>query len=255
MMGTGCMARGSLSACRKTLVMIAKKRTFLVAENAIDVCEGLERRMKTFEAWESLGYCLSVKEARSKIQSCRPDLIFLDWSLNGGSAFEVLQDVQNIPGYNPYIIFNTGFQSDHPEIPQEIINQYKVDKYLVKPFWEHLRNHLPSYLREAEEKCTRQPGKSTVLWMEDDHGARIPLSTKSIACIIQNPNNQRQRDFYLSGKDTEITLPLTWNKCCELLDTAGISYFITKSREHLVVKDFIESFDNPFVRINDSSVF
>src|SRR5687767_9633193 len=104
--------------------MKPEKYAFLVIENAVDVCEGIERRMKAFEKWESLGYCTGVKQAIEKIKKSQPNLIYIDWSLNGGSAFEVLQHVQNLPGYNPYIIFNTGFQSDNPEIPQELINQY-----------------------------------------------------------------------------------------------------------------------------------
>jgi two-component system, LytTR family, response regulator len=225
------------------------KFTFLVVENAIDVCEGIERRMKNFENWKSLGYCVGVKEANEKIKTQKPDLIFLDWSLSGGSAFEILQDVQNTPNYNPYIIFNTGFQSDHPEIPQEIINKYKVDKYLVKPFWENLRNNLSAFLKEAEEKASGYISKSKVVWMEDERGLRIPIPLNRVVCIIQHPGNPRKKNFYITGNVSEITIQIAWDKSCELLDFSGINYFVTKSREHLVIKDFIEKFEKPFVRV------
>jgi hypothetical protein len=42
---------------------------------------------------------------------------------------------------------------------------------------------------------------------------------------------------------------MTWEKCYELLDTNSINYFITKTREHLVVKGFVEKFIRPFFRI------
>jgi hypothetical protein len=42
---------------------------------------------------------------------------------------------------------------------------------------------------------------------------------------------------------------MTWENCCDLLDINKINYFISKSREHLVVKNFIEKFDKPFVRL------
>ena len=83
--------------------------TYLVIENVVDVCEGIERRMNGFTNWQSLGYCTGVKEAIEKIEKTKPHFIYLDWGLNGGSAFEVLQHIQNLPGYNPYILFNTGF--------------------------------------------------------------------------------------------------------------------------------------------------
>jgi len=229
--------------------MKPEKFRFLVVENAVDVCEGIERRMLPFEKWESLGYCTGVKEAIQKIKSSRPHLIYLDWSLNGGSAYEVLQHIQNLSEYDPYIIFNTGFQSDHPEIPQEIINQYKVDKYLVKPFWEDLRKNLSAYLKTAEEKFEQSAPKSKIVWIKDENGSSVSIPINKIICIIQNPTNPRKRNIYISTGISEITVQMTWEKCYDLLGTNNINYFITKSREHLVVKNFIEKFEKPFVRL------
>ncbi len=229
--------------------MKPEKFTFLVIENAIDVCEGIERRMRPFENWESIGYCTGVKESIVKIKSSKPHLIYLDWSLNGGSAFEVLQHVQNIPDYNPYIIFNTGFQSDNPEIPQEIINQYKVDKYLVKPFWESLRKNLPVYLKEAELKAEQSKIKSKIVWVEDENGAKVQLPLNRIICIVQHPDHPRRKNFYIATGVKEITIPITWEKCYEILDNNKLDYFVTKTREHIVIKEYIEKFERPFVRI------
>lgn len=234
--------------------MKSERFTFLVIENAIDVCEGIERRMQIFKNWESLGYCTGIKEAINKVNLLRPHLIYLDWSLNGGSAYEVLQQIQNFPDYNPYIIFNTGFQSDNPEIPQEIINRYKVDKYLIKPFWESLRRNLPVYLKEAEEKATQAFPKSKLVWIKDEHSVRVPLPLNKIICIVQNPYTARRRDFYVMAGIKEITIPITWKKCCELLTEHKINFFITKSRQHLVVKDFIDKFEKPFVRLKGFSM-
>jgi two-component system, LytTR family, response regulator len=229
--------------------MKSEKLKFLIVENAEDVCEGIERRMKPFENWQSIGYCTGLKETLTKIALFKPHLIFLDWSLNGGSAFEVLQQIQNTSHYNPYIIFNTGFQSDHPEIPQEIINKYSVDKYLVKPFWENLRQNMPSYLKEAEEKARQCQEKPKIVWVKNESGFKIPLSVNKIICVLQHPLNPRRRNFYVTTEAKEITISWTWDRCYELLDANNIDYFVTKSREHLVVKDFIEKFERPFVRL------
>ncbi|MBK7090106.1 MAG: hypothetical protein IPH56_14735 [Chitinophagaceae bacterium] len=48
--------------------MATDKLTYLVVENAPDVCEGIIRRMKNFDRWESLGYCVGVKETIEKIK-------------------------------------------------------------------------------------------------------------------------------------------------------------------------------------------
>jgi two-component system, LytTR family, response regulator len=233
--------------------MQTNKLTYLVVENAPDVCEGIIRRMDAYTNWQSLGYCVGIKEAVEKIEIEKPNLVYLDWSLNGGSAYEVLQAVQNLPKYNPYIIFNTGFQKDNPEIPQEIINNYKVDKYLVKPLWENLRNNLATYLQEAEEKNRTQKDKSKTIWIEDDNGHKILLDLLKIICIVQHPTEQRCRNIFLADK--EITIPLQWQKIYDLLNANEIDFFITRHRSHLVMKNFIEKFEKPYLRLKGLTSF
>ncbi len=227
--------------------------TYLVVENAPDVCEGIIRRMADYTQWQSIGYCVGVREAIIRIEKEKPNLIYLDWSLNGGSAYEVLQTVQNLPQYNPYIIFNTGFQKDNPEIPQEIINNYKVDKYLVKPLWENLRNNLATYLQEAEDKIYKQENKSKNIWMENDNGHKILIDLRKIICIVQHPTEQRSRNIFLADK--QITIPLQWQKIYELLKENQVNFFITKHRSHLVIKNYIEKFEKPFVRLKGITAF
>lgn len=235
--------------------MATNKFTYLVIENAPDVCEGIIRRMNKFENWQTLGYCVCVKEAVEKIVAAKPNLLYLDWSLNGGSAFEILQQIQNLPAYNPYIIFNTGFQKDNPEIPQEIINKYKVDKYLVKPLWENLRINLPQYLQEAEEKIAQAENKRSLLWIDDIRKNKVQIDLHKIICICQHPSLPRCRNIFLVSKGEAIAVPLQWQKIYDLLHENNIDFFITKSRAHLVVKNYIEKFEKPFVRLKGLTAF
>lgn len=235
--------------------MRVSKLTYLVVENAPDVCEGIIRRMELYTNWQSIGYCVGVKETIIKIKNEKPQLIFLDWGLNGGSAYEVLQTIQNLTEYNPYIIFNTGFQKDNPEIPQEILNNYKVDKYLVKPLWENLRNNLSTYVQEAEEKNNNQNNKSKTIWIQDDNGHKILLDLNKITCIVQHPTEQRCRNIFLISRESEITIPLQWQKIYEMLKVNEIDFFITKHRYHLVTKKFVEKFEKPFVRLKGMTAF
>ena len=234
---------------QSNLIMKPDKLTYLVIENVIDVCEGIERRMSAFPGWQSLGYCTGIREAIEKIKDTMPNLIYLDWGLNGGSAFEILQQIQNIPGYNPYILFNTGFQKDNPEIPQEIVNNYKVDKYLVKPLWENLRNNLPAYLKEAEDKAAKQEEKSKTVWLVDSKGIQVQIALDKIICICQHPIEPRNRILYIDGAVKEIIVPIQWQKCYELLSQNNIDYFVTKFRSHLVTRAYLETYKRPFIRL------
>ena len=226
------------------------KFTYLIIENAIDVCEGIQRRMSTFQNWVTLGYCVGVKEAIIKISASLPNLIYLDWGLNGGSAFEVLQHIQNIPNYNPYILFNTGFQKDNPEIPQEIINNYKVDKYIIKPLWENLRNNLTQYLKEAEDKYLGASNNVKAIWINDYRGNKVSIKLDKLICICQHPLNPRTRTFYFDSAVKKINIILQWQSCITLLKENNIDFFITKSRSHLVVKAHILKFEKPYVRLH-----
>lgn len=232
--------------------MPANQYSFLVVENAPDVCEGIIRRMAVFEKWKSLGFSVSVKEAIQTIEMHKPHLIFLDWSLAGGSAYEILQAIANGKEYDPYIIFNTGFQKDNPDIPQQIFNHYRVDKYLIKPFWETLRLHLPQFLHEAEEKAGRTNGiRSRKTWLEAVSGEKIPVDLTRLICICQHPTAARQRICFFDNGHKEIHIQLQWQKCAEMLQENQIDFFISKSRGHIVCRDYIEVYEKPFVRLKN----
>lgn len=69
---------------------------YLVVEDSRKVCEGIQERMEAFSNWQACSFAHHVDDAWQIISAQRPELIFIDWSLKGGSAFEVLQQVQNI---------------------------------------------------------------------------------------------------------------------------------------------------------------
>lgn len=224
---------------------------FLVIENATTVCDGIINRMKQFIRWESIGYTTGIQDSCKIIEKYRPQLLFMDWDLAGGSAYDILKFIQNLAAYQPYIIFNTGFQKDNPDIPQEIINNYHVDKYLVKPIWEDLRLHLPDYLAEAESKAIAKSGSETKYWLRSTEKETILVNLENVSCICQNALNPRIRDFYFTDRDECISTALSWNECAEVLDANHVVYFITKKRSHLAIKDHITGFEKPFVRVKN----
>ena len=225
---------------------------FQVIENATSVCEGVIKRMKPFIRWKSIGYTIGIYDSCKIIETYRPQLLFMDWDLAGGSAYEILKFIQNLSGYNPYIIFNTGFQKDNPDIPQEIINNYHVDKYLVKPIWEDLRLHLQDYLSEAETKALSQGGYNNAkYWLRNMEKEMVLVNLEQLSCISQNALNARIRDLYFVDKEVCISSSLSWTRCTELLKNHNIDYFITKNRSHLVVKTHVSGFEKPFVRVEN----
>lgn len=228
---------------------------YLVIENAPDVCKGIEERMQLFSQWRALPYSVSPKDAIGKITSEKPELIFIDWSLNGGSAYEVLDHIQEMQDYEPYIIFNTAYQKDNPEIPQTLFNNYKVDKYIIKPIWEPLRKHLAQFLTEAKAKVELLQNNKNY-WFDNHQGHKIMVALDNIICICQHPDNKRVRNIYMhGGNDVKIQVAHPWADIYKILEEKNIDFFITKSRAHLVCKKYVIRYEKPFVRLKNFNFF
>ena len=131
---------------------VVKNYTYCVIEDVEDVIIGILNRMKKYTNWKSIGESREIKSALNLVQTNHPDLIFMDWSLKGGSTYEILEYIKNEKYYTPYIIFFTAFQKDEPTIPEIVHNKYNVDKYLLKPIWKKLSENLKQYLKEAISK-------------------------------------------------------------------------------------------------------
>ena len=221
---------------------------FLVVENIPDVCESIINRMQQFAEWTALDYSTDVKDATEKISKHRPALIFLDWHLNGGSAYEILQQIDQLPGYKPYIIFNTAHQDRYPDIPQEVHNNYKVDKYLVKPIWEDLTRNLSQYVAEAVCKLSVQE-PTVPRWFTLASGRKVALDLKELACIRQSPHYNRCRDFLFASGKQATGVRITWKQCYELMTQSNLDFFIAKDRYLVVIKTFVAQFNRPYFQV------
>ena len=220
---------------------------YLIIEDSLKVCEGITERMELFAKWTACKYAHHVNDAKIIAAKERPQLIFIDWSLKGGSAYEVLQFIEHIPNYHPYIIFNTGYQSENPEIPQEIINNYKIDKYVVKPLWENLRKNLSLYLDEAEKKF-KANSTAKEIWFTDTNRKKVHANLYDLMWVCQSMENAYYKNLYLN-KQSVLTVKISWRDIIELLYEHQIDFFITNSRQHLVVKKYIDSYQRPFVKL------
>lgn len=224
------------------------KFKYTIIEDSLKVCRGIKERMDDFPQWECCGFLHRTTEAIEKIKAHTPHLIFIDWSLKGGSAYEVLSEICSLSEYAPYIIFNTGYQSENPEIPQHIINNYKIDKYLVKPLWENLRLHLGEYLKEAERRSTHPMLGLNKVWLADIARNHHQVEMNSIVCALQHSENPYCKIIILDSAPS-ITLKISWEKMVALFENHKIDYFVTNCREHIIVKDHIQFYKRPYVRL------
>ena len=98
-------------------------KTFIVDDERLARNE-LKRLLKNFSAIEIIGEAANADEAIEKIETARPDLLFLDIQMPGRNGFELLESLI----YVPKVIFTTAFD----EYALKAFEFNALD-YLLKP--------------------------------------------------------------------------------------------------------------------------
>ncbi len=226
--------------------MTSLKYKYLVIEDDTNVWANIERRMGKFNDWEAVGFSSELDDALQKIQISKPQLVFSDWSIRGGNAFQILDYIKGISDYDPYIIFFTGYQSEHPEIPQEILNNYPmVKKYLVKPVYENLTENLSAYVNEAKEQYLVKLQK-TPIFIENELRQKIKFIPADSVAVLQCEENPRRKILYLKNHEG-IFLKQTWESILEFLNLYKIDYFVCHNRKSIINKSYITKISKPFI--------
>ena len=174
----------------------------------------------------------------------------MDWSIKGGNAFTLLEKIEKFENYKPYIIFFTGYQSDHPEIPVELINRFKVNRYLVKPVFENLTNNLKEYILEAENFYNSEI-RIDDFWITTIDKQKLKINPTEIICISQSRSNSRNKIIHLKdGKHIEIKA--SWEICEKLAREYKIDYCFANNRDTLINKLFISKIQKPYIWIDNT---
>jgi two-component system LytT family response regulator len=98
----------------------------IIVEDKEYIRTGLRNLLKLAESnIQILGECESVKEAVIVVKACKPDLIFLDINLTDGTAFDFLDQTENV---DFKVIFITAYE----EFALKALKIGAVD-YLMKP--------------------------------------------------------------------------------------------------------------------------
>lgn len=227
------------------IVMISKStNTYVIVEDAMDVCHGLKERMNIFENWTCLGIAHAITHARSLLEINRPHLIFMDWDIQGGSTYELLDWIQQQPDYQPYIIFFTAFQADEPSIPVEVHNSYRVDKYLIKPFWSQLSSQLKDFVHQAALKANSNPFYT--FRTEDKQQIRVDLNDIVYVAVFES--DKRTKSLFLKTKQTLI-VRMKLDDIEGILNRAGILTLRPNRKFSIINPRYISSYKRPVISL------
>lgn len=230
--------------------MTKSNYSFMVVEDDLHAAQSIVNRMKKFENWKLTAVESGLSIALIKIEKHKPDLLFLDWEIVGGNTFTILDKIETLENYRPYIIFFTGYQSDNPEIPTTIINKYQINKYLIKPIFENLTNNLKCYINEAET-YTSNKSASCEFWITTIEKQKIRINPDKIICILQSKAHSKNKVIY-TAKAQEYEVRATWTDCEMIAKKFGIKLFKTNSRDTMINQNHIIKLQKPFIWLTDN---
>jgi two-component system, LytTR family, response regulator len=221
----------------------------MIVEDIEEVCKNIQDRMASFKQWQHIQSTGFLHIALQTIQEKLPDMLFLDWQLKGGSSYDILDFIKQSSNYNPYVIFFTGYASEEKNILIEIINKYKVNKFISKPIFENLTQNLKIYLEEAEEAEKSIQTIHEVL-IKDFEGKLYKLNPKNIVCATISESNSRLK-FVTMSNGAVIISKITLQEVEDIFKLHQITYQYPNKRDSIVAYDFIEKIeDNEVYLIN-----
>jgi len=141
----------------------------LIIEDKAYIRKGLLNLLQLVDAEvEVVGECASVKEAIVVTNACKPALIFLDINLTDGTAFDFLEQTENL---NFKVIFITAYE----EYALQALKIGAVD-YLLKPVdTEELKIALQKVKSLPIAKQRQQISKAKQIWKNEDNKLILSL--------------------------------------------------------------------------------
>jgi len=134
--------------------------------------------IQRYEDLEIVGECETTEDARMQIERLKPDIVFLDIQMPGGSPFDMLRD-GNFGRAKPAVVFVTAHSTFG-------VDAFDVDAadYLLKPFTV---SRFAKALGKARERLGATPGKRLTLRQTD--GRVVSLAPAEIVWIEASGNN------------------------------------------------------------------
>lgn len=140
-------------------------RTLIVEDSRLARAE-LKHLLKAHPEVQLLGEASSVSEAKEAIEALQPELLLLDIHLDGGDAFELLDQLDHLPE----VIFTTGFDNHAIEAFER-----NALAYLLKPL------QAPKLDQALERAAQRIRPKPAVAGPDDEPAPATPMSASAPA--------------------------------------------------------------------------
>lgn len=229
-----------------------KKFTSFVVD---DIPEALELLINDIEnnhpEIEIIGKAASVVEASKRLQTLKPDILFLDIMLGDGTGFDILEIVPNL---NAKVIFVTA--SDEYAIKAF---KFAAIDYILKPYsLEELTVAINKAKVQIQPKQEQLNVLKQIVTAPNTQPTQLSLHTSekiiivNIEDIIRCKSDNNYTTFYLKDK-SKVLVSKTLKYYSDILKELN---FLRVHQSHLINKTFIKEFiksDGGYLILNDSS--
>ncbi len=203
-----------------------------------------------FKELEVVGFGKDVKSGLEIINTCKPDIVFLDVDMPDGTGFNLLQKL-------PKVDFKLIFVTAHSQYAIQAIKFSALD-YFLKPidiieFTESLTNIISSIKKEEQELAL----SAFMNNMEDAKNKKLVLNTSenifvvNVSDIIRCFSEGNYTSFFIKDQP-KIIIAKTLKEYDNLLSNYD---FIRVHRSHLVNINFIQKYSksNSLLYMKDNS--
>ena len=184
----------------------------------------VKRALADYPEFEMAGEAKNIKEAKEQIETKRPDLIFLDIQMPGGSGFDLLESLETVPT----VVFTTAFD----EYAVQAFEKEALD-YLVKPL---RRERFAKTIERVRKKLSSENESSGKRQLFVKDGNRCHLVNLSEVHMVESLDNYAR--LYFGNKTTCIKRSL--NQMEKTLDS---KLFFRINRAQIVNTSFIKEVD------------
>lgn len=185
----------------------------------------LVHQLRAFPEIEIVGQAGDVAAAHALIEAQTPDLLLLDIDLPGGTAFDLLQRLEQIP----QIIFTTAFDAYALQA-----FAYNTVDYLLKPIEPERLAQAIAKLRPPQLALRDRLGLDSSIFVKDGERCFL-VKVKDIRLIEAIGNYSR---LYFATHS-----PLLYRALGAIEARLDPSQFFRCSRQHLVNLSYVEAID------------
>ena len=205
------------------------KTTCLIIDDEKLARDLLREYIEAMEDIEILGECAKGSEAVEKINSLKPDLIFLDVQMPGMTGFEVLDEID----HEPYVIFITAY-----------------DQYAIKAFEKNAVDYL---LKPLDEERFKQAVRRAIKRKKMEEG-----DLENLLGSLRQVNHRGTYDSHIFVQKSEKLFNLAVEEIIYLEASGDYTIISTKTDQFVSSSGIgkLEELMNPetFIRLHRSTI-